>query len=91
MFADSIHSGSLAPYRRAHRRIAKLPYAMGSLMLLLDRWPGIQIRAIRALACTPGVFRELLHAHMGEKALTSVLLRRGPRFGWNLLTKGAHA
>ena len=89
--ADSIHSGSLAPYRRAHRRIAKLPYAMGSLMLLLDRWPGIQIRAIRALACTPGVFRELLHAHMGEKALTSVLLRRGPRFGWNLLTKGAHA
>jgi len=83
--ADSIASGSLAPYRRAHRRIGRLPYVMGSLMLTLDRWPALQLRAIRALACTPGIFRELLHAHMGEKALASVILRRGPRFGWNLL------
>jgi 2-polyprenyl-6-methoxyphenol hydroxylase-like FAD-dependent oxidoreductase len=89
--AESIHSGSLEPYRRAHREIGKLPYAMGSLMLTLDRWPVFQIRAIRALACTPGVFRDLLYAHMGERTLASVLLRRGPRFGWNLLTKGAHA
>jgi flavin-dependent dehydrogenase len=89
--ADSIQSGSLAPYRHAHRRIGKLPYAMGSLMLLLDRWPVLQIRALRALSCTPGVFRELLHAHMGEKALTFVIFRRGPRFGWNLLMKGVHA
>ena len=94
--AESIASGSLEPYRRAHRKIGKLPYAMGSLMLMLDRWPAFQIRAIRALACTPGVFRELLHAHMGERTLTSILLRHGPRFGWNLLggklfTKGAHA
>ena len=89
--ADSIQSGSLARYRRAHRRIGKLPYAMGSLMLLLDRWPVLQIRALRALSCTPGAFRELLHAHMGEKALVSVLLRRGPRFGLNLLMKGVHA
>jgi flavin-dependent dehydrogenase len=89
--AESIHSGSLAPYHRAHRKIGKLPYAMGSLMLTLDRWPVFQIRAIRALACTPFVFRDLLHAHMGEKALASVILRRGPRFGWNLLIKGAHA
>ncbi len=89
--AESIQAGSLAPYQRAHRKIGRLPYAMGSLMLTLDRWPIFQIRAIRALACTPGVFRDLLHAHMGEQALASVILRRGPRFGWNLLTKGAHA
>jgi 2-polyprenyl-6-methoxyphenol hydroxylase-like FAD-dependent oxidoreductase len=89
--ADSIHAGSLEPYRRAHRSIGKLPYAMGSLMLTLDRWPVVQIHAIRALARTPGVFRDLLHAHMGEKSLASVVVRRGPRFGWNLLMKGAHA
>jgi len=89
--ADSIYSGSLEPYRRAHREIGKMPYAMGSLMLTLDRWPMLQIHAIRALACTPGVFRDLLHAHMGEKSLTSVVIRRGPRFGWNLFMKGAHA
>ena len=74
--ADSISSGSLESYRRAHAQIGKMPYVMGSLMLNLDRWPGLQLRAIRALACTPGVFGELLHAHMGEEALASVVLRR---------------
>ena len=38
---------------------------------------------------TPIFFQELLHAHMGEKSLASVLFHRGPRFGWNLLAKGA--
>jgi flavin-dependent dehydrogenase len=89
--ADSIHSGSLEPYRRVHQQIGKLPIAMGELMLTLDRWPVLQVRAIRALASTPLIFQDLLHAHMGEKSLASVLVRRGPRFGWNLLTKGALA
>ena len=87
--ADSIHSGSLAPYRRAHRRIGRLPHAMGALMLTLDRWPALEIRAMRALAAYPIFFRDLLHAHMGLKSFASVVLRRGPCFGWNLLTKGA--
>lgn len=89
--AESIHSGSLAPYCRAHGQIGKLPIAMGELMLTLDRWPALQVRAMRALASTPIFFQELLQAHMGEKSLASVLLRRGPRFGWSLITKGAHA
>jgi menaquinone-9 beta-reductase len=89
--ADSIHAGSLESYRRVHQRIGKLPIAMGELMLTLDRWPALQVRAIRALASTPLIFQDLLHAHMGEKSLASVLLRRGPRFGWSLLTKGAFA
>jgi flavin-dependent dehydrogenase len=89
--ADSIHLGSLESYRRVHRQIGKLPIAMGELMLTLDRWPALQVRAIRALASTPLIFQDLLHAHMGEKSLASVLLRRGPRFGWSLLTKGATA
>jgi flavin-dependent dehydrogenase len=89
--AESIHSGSLEPYRRSHRQIGKLPFAMGELMLTLDRWPALQVRAIRALASTPVFFEDLLHAHMGEKNLASVLLRRTPRFGWSLLTKGAPA
>jgi flavin-dependent dehydrogenase len=89
--ADSICSGSLQPYRRAHAQIGKLPLAMGELMLTLDRWPALQVRAIRALASTPIFFQDLLHAHMGQKNLASVLLRRAPRFGWNLLTNGAYA
>jgi flavin-dependent dehydrogenase len=89
--ANAIQSGSLEPYRRAHRQIGKLPIAMGELMLTLDRWPALQVRALRALAGTPVFFQELLQAHMGERGLAAVLLRRGPRFGWSLLTKGAHA
>jgi 2-polyprenyl-6-methoxyphenol hydroxylase-like FAD-dependent oxidoreductase len=89
--AESIQSGSLAPYRRVHQQIGKLPHAMGELMLTLDRWPALQVRAMRALAGTPIFFQELLQAHMGEMSLASVLLRRGPRFGWSLITKGALA
>ena len=88
--AESIHAGSLAPYRLAHARIGRLPIAMGELMLTLDRWPALQIHAIRALAHSPLLFQELLDAHMGETPLASVLLRRGPRFSLNLLT-GAFA
>jgi menaquinone-9 beta-reductase len=89
--AESIHAGSLESYCRVHRQIGKLPLAMGELMLTLDRWPVLQVRALRALANTPIFFQELLQAHMGEKSLASVLVRRGPRFGWSLITKGAPA
>jgi hypothetical protein len=61
---------------------------MGALMLTLDRWPALEVRAMRALASAPIIFQELLQSHMGEKSLGSVVLRRGPRFGWDLLTKG---
>jgi flavin-dependent dehydrogenase len=84
--ADSIASGSLDSYNRAHRQIGKLPHAMGALMLTFDRWPALQGRAMRTLAGTPAVFRELLQAHMGHRKLASVLLRRAPRFGVQLLT-----
>ncbi|HEY2035964.1 MAG TPA: NAD(P)/FAD-dependent oxidoreductase, partial [Steroidobacteraceae bacterium] len=86
--ADSIASGSLDSYNRAHRQIGKLPHAMGALMLTFDRWPVLQVRAMRTLAATPAVFRELLQAHMGHRKLPGVLLRRGPAFGWRCLTPG---
>ena len=63
--AESIAAGSLAPYARSHREIGRLPHAMGALMLMLDRWPRLEVRAMRALAQTPGLFHELLDAHMG--------------------------
>jgi flavin-dependent dehydrogenase len=89
--ADSIAAGSLERYRREHPRLGRLPHAMGRLMLTLDRWPVFEVRVMRALAQTPAVFRELLQAHMGHRSLASVLLRRGPRFGVQLLKQGASA
>jgi flavin-dependent dehydrogenase len=89
--ADSIHSGSLSTYTQAHRQIGRLPHAMGELMLTLDRWPRLQVRAIRGLASSPLTFQDLLRAHMGEKRLATVLARRLPRFGWSLLTQDTRA
>jgi 2-polyprenyl-6-methoxyphenol hydroxylase-like FAD-dependent oxidoreductase len=83
--ADSIASGSLVPYRRAHPRIARLPHAMSTLMLTLDHWPAIAAPALRSLAVNPAIFQDLLSAHVGERSLPGVLLRRAPRFGWTLL------
>jgi menaquinone-9 beta-reductase len=82
--AEAIHSGSLAPYRRAHKRIGQLPHIMGALMLTLDRWPGFEARAVHALAANPALFREMLSVHTGERSMTPVLLRRGPSFAWSL-------
>jgi len=89
--ADCVAAGSLESYNRVHRGIAKLPHAMGGLMLLMDRWPALQARGLRTLAEGPAVFRELLQAHMGHRNLVGVLLRRGPQFGVQFLTQGASA
>jgi hypothetical protein len=64
---------------------------MGAMMLTLDRWSAFEVRAMRALASEPAIFQELLSAHMGESSLGTVLLRRAPRFGWNLLRDEAIA
>jgi menaquinone-9 beta-reductase len=85
--AEAIASGSLNSYQTAHRNIGRLPHAMGWLMLTLDRWPALQTRAMQALAGNPGLFQDLLSAHVGAKGLWSVSLRSGPSFGWNLLTR----
>lgn len=89
--ADAIASGSLHPYNRAHQQIGRVPHVMGALLLTLDRWPRIQVRALRTLAQKPVVFRDLLHAHMGRLPLPAVLLRRAPAFGWRLLMHGTSA
>ena len=89
--AASIDSGSLEPYRRAHRQIGKLPIAMGELMLTLDRWPALQVRALRALAPRPSSSRNCCTPTWARGACPPYSFRRGPRFGWNLLAKGAGA
>jgi menaquinone-9 beta-reductase len=89
--ADSIAAGSLDSYRTAHARIGRLPHAMSTLMLTMDRWPVLQHCGLHALAARPAVFRELLEAHMGQRRLPQVLLRQGPSFGWSLLAGAARA
>ncbi|MEO6923077.1 MAG: NAD(P)/FAD-dependent oxidoreductase, partial [Bryocella sp.] len=55
--AKAIEQGNLALYAQAHRKIGRLPHAMSWLMLTMDRWPGIQDRAMKTLASNPAYFR----------------------------------
>lgn len=85
--AEAMEAGSLEQYAIAHRQIGKLPHTMGSLMLTMDRWPSIEGRAIHALASAPELLRELLSVHLGTESLLRFALRRGPQFGWKLITQ----
>ncbi|WP_263366304.1 NAD(P)/FAD-dependent oxidoreductase [Edaphobacter bradus] len=88
--AEAIEAGSLAGYSRAHERIGRLPHAMGSLMLTMDRWPSVEVRAMRALSSNPELFRELLSVHLGMKGLFEFAMLRGPKLGWSLMTGSHH-
>jgi flavin-dependent dehydrogenase len=83
--AEAIWSGSLERYSRAHERIGRLPQAMGGLMLMMDRWPWLQSRAIGGLAASPHLFQELLSVHVGQESLLKFSMLRGPELGWHLL------
>ncbi len=60
---DALRTGDLAAYAAAHRRIERLPNAVTSLMLALERRPRLRRRAIRALAAEPALFSRLLGIH----------------------------
>jgi flavin-dependent dehydrogenase len=83
--ANAIEAGSLESYCHAQEQIGRLPHAMGALMLTMDRWPALEIRAMRAFASNPALFHELLSVHMGVKSLLGFAVRRGPQLGWNLM------
>ena len=81
----SIKDGKLSDYNQAHRRIARLPHAMATLMLTMDRWPAMEKHGMRVLASDTSLFQELLSVHVGVASLSSFALRRGPSLGWRLL------
>ncbi len=85
--AAAVKRNDLRSYTTAHRSIGKLPHAMGSLMLVLDRWPAMQKRALKTLSQNPDLFGELLSVHLGAETLPRFAVRRGPRLGWSLLTQ----
>lgn len=64
--ADALAAGNLDMYERAHRRLARRPTFMADLLLLLDRRPDLQYRALHYLGRHPQVFRFLLALHVGQ-------------------------
>ncbi len=76
----------LSLYQAEHRKLMRLPVAMASLMLLMDRRQGLRRRALRAFSLQPELFGRLLAIHTGASPLLAVGVRSTTAFGWHMLT-----
>jgi len=83
--AEAMRAGSLEPYQEAHRRIARLPRMMSTLMLAMDKHPHFRRRVFRALTSEPDFFRRLLALHTGAISPLNFGLRETLTMGWHLL------
>ncbi len=83
--AEAMLGGDLRSYEAAHRKVARIPRLMSSLMLLMDRHPVLRRRTLRALANDPACFEQMLAVHTGAVAVSDFGLRSGFKLGWNLL------
>ncbi len=78
--------GDLSAYTAAWRRINRLPNAMTSFMLFLERRPRLRARAIRALAAEPALFSRLLGIHARTLPPRKLGLNGALRLAWRLVT-----
>ncbi len=84
--AKALRSGNLDSYRTQHRKLSRRPRLMASLLLLLDRHPSIQKRALASLASRPATFEALLAIHVGERSISDLLSWRSLDFCRAFLT-----
>ncbi len=63
---DALERDDLTGYATMHRRIARRPAFMSDFMLLMDRWPLLQTRALQVFESRPDIFARLLAMHVGQ-------------------------
>jgi menaquinone-9 beta-reductase len=85
LLADSIASGSLAPYAAAHAKTLRLPQAMARALLLMDRHPVLRRKALQVFAQDPVLFEKLLRAHLRQEPLNRFIFTHAPRLGARML------
>jgi flavin-dependent dehydrogenase len=74
--ADAIAAGEPKRYTAAHTQITKAPRRMAWLLLLLDRYPGLERRFVATMATRPESFAALLGVHVGEQSWPSFAWRQ---------------
>ena len=74
-------------YAAEHRRLMRRPFFMADTMLLLDRFPGLRDRTMRALSGKPAIFSSLLATHIGARSPGAMVTSALP-LGWRVLTAG---
>jgi menaquinone-9 beta-reductase len=83
--ASALHTDDLGSYQRAHRRLARRPLWMGSLLLQLGKNAWLRERTLRLMRHTPELFAKLVAIHVAESTPEG-LLSTSAQFGWRFLT-----
>jgi menaquinone-9 beta-reductase len=84
VLAEALANGDLEKYQVAHRRLARRPYWMGRLMLILGSHTARRQRVLRMLRRQPRLFERLLAIHVGQTSPLHVATT-GALFGLRLL------
>jgi 2-polyprenyl-6-methoxyphenol hydroxylase-like FAD-dependent oxidoreductase len=79
--ARAFKAGDLSQYQAAHRKLARRPSLMASLMLMLEKHGAFQARVLASLAKNPDVFASLLAIHAGEGSFLDLCSPRLLNFG----------
>lgn len=82
--ADALAADDLESYTRAHARIVRQTRVMARLLLLMDQRAWLRHRVLETLAANPGLFRQLLAAHVRTIAPLESL-RTGLALGFRLI------
>ncbi len=83
---DALADNNLPAYAAAHRRMARVPHLMETLMLSMAGHDGFRRRAIRALAAEPAHFSRLLAVHAGALPPFSLASRAPFSLGWKFFS-----
>jgi menaquinone-9 beta-reductase len=85
LLADALGRDAITDYQRGHAAILRLPQAMASILVAMDRQPWWRDRVLRMLAGNPQLFARLLAVHVGEESPAHFAATRGFEVGFRLL------
>lgn len=83
--AAALKANDLSIYAREHRRLARKPWLMARMLLLMDRYDWIRERTIRIFEERPQTFESLLAMH-ASSVPSARIATAGITLGWRLLT-----
>ncbi len=84
--AQAMAANDLSSYQAQHREIQRLPHFMRRVMLLMDKSPSVQRRAITALQARPRLFERMLAVHVGELPILGFGITGVANLTWQMLT-----
>lgn len=83
--ANALKANDLSLYAREHRHLARKPWLMARMLLMMDRYEWIRERTIRIFEECPHAFESLLAMH-ASSVPTARIAGAGLTLGWRLLT-----